>query len=46
MLLYNFGGATSYQDLCTINGEQQETFQDACIKLGLLDSDTEIDLVS
>jgi ATP-dependent DNA helicase PIF1 len=44
LLLVNVKGATSYEDLRTVtlhSGERRvcETFQDACIALGLLDDD-------
>lgn len=45
MLLHHKAGATSYDDLKTINGVQCATFQEACKELGLLDSDNEKDRV-
>ena len=35
---------SSYEDLRTVDGEICETFQAACIKLGLWDGDEEIDI--
>ena len=43
MLLYHQVGATCFADLRTVNGEQLETYQAACLRLGLLDDDGEID---
>jgi len=43
MLLYHKPGATSFDDLKTVDCVVQPTFQAACSKLGLLDDDTEID---
>ena len=34
-------GKTSYQDLLTINGTQQDTFQSVCRQIGLLSDDQE-----
>lgn len=45
MLLHHKAGATSYKDLRTVEGEMQPTFQAACLKLGLLYDDGEIDKV-
>jgi hypothetical protein len=45
MLLFNRSGATSFEDLRTIEDAVCPTFQEACRLLGLLDDDTEIDLV-
>ena len=45
MLLYHRPGATSYADLRTVEGKQCPDFQSACLKLGLLQDDTEIDKV-
>ena len=45
MLLHHQTGATSYADLKTVGGDELATFQAACLKLGLLDDDTEIDKV-
>ena len=43
MMLYHKAGAKSFTDLRTINGEVQPSFQAACLKMGLLDDDTEND---
>ena len=43
MLLYHQVGATCYADLRTVDGEEMDTFQAACLRLGLLDDDQEID---
>jgi hypothetical protein len=43
MLLHNKVGATSFEDLRTINGETHPTFNAACRALGLLEDDSEID---
>ena len=43
MLLYHVGGPTCWEDLRTVNGEVCETFQEACIKLGLFEDDSEIE---
>ena len=40
MLLYNKAGATSHEDLRTVDGEVCVTFQLACQKLGLLEDDS------
>ncbi|XP_071501523.1 uncharacterized protein [Diadema antillarum] len=45
MLLYHRPGATSFTDLRTINGHECPDFQNACLQLGLLNDDTEIDKV-
>ncbi|XP_074645863.1 uncharacterized protein LOC141902122 [Tubulanus polymorphus] len=42
LLLHHRPGPTSYEDLCTINGELCPTFQDGCLKLGLITDDDEI----
>ena len=42
MLLHHKAGATSFEDLRTIDGVIQPTFQAACLKLGLLEDDNEI----
>ena len=42
-LLYNTSGATSYDDLRTVNGTTFETNQSACVALGLLQDDKGID---
>ena len=43
MLLHHQTSATSYADLKTVGGELLATFQAACLRLGLLDDDAEID---
>ena len=43
MLLYNVRGPTSYEDLRTVEGELCNSFQEACIKLGLFEDDSEIE---
>lgn len=43
MLLHHKAGATSYQDLSRDQGTEYATFQEACLKLGLLDDDDEKD---
>ena len=43
MLLYNVKGPKSYEDLRTVNGEVCYSFQEACIKLGLFEDDSEIE---
>ncbi len=45
MLLYHQAGAKSYADLRTVNGVEEPTFQAACLKLGILDDESEIDRV-
>jgi hypothetical protein len=45
MLLYNKPGATSFADLRTVDGDEQATFKDACLKIGLLETDRELDWV-
>ena len=45
MLLYNKKGATSFESLRTINGSICPTYQEACRRLGLLESDDELDRV-
>ena len=42
MLLYNVRGPTSFEDLRTVDGVVYDTFQKACIKLGLFDDDSVI----
>ena len=42
MLLHHKPGPTSFEDLRTIDGVLQSTFQAACLKLGLLEDDNEI----
>ena len=39
LLLHHVRGATSYQDIRTVNGRVFETFHDACMELGLLEDD-------
>ncbi|XP_057305457.1 uncharacterized protein LOC130642388 [Hydractinia symbiolongicarpus] len=41
MLLLHTPGATSFEDLRTVNGNVAETFRDACLLRGLLQDDTE-----
>ena len=43
VLLNKIPGATSFDDLKTIDGDKCDTFREACCKLGLLDDDTEWD---
>ncbi len=43
MLLYHKAGAKSFGDLRTVDGVEYATFQEACLKLGLLDDDAEND---
>ena len=43
LLLHNKSGATSFEDLRTINDVVHPTFNTACRALGLLEDDTEID---
>ena len=45
LLLYNKAGATSFDDLKTIDQELCSTFQEACVRLGLLERDDELDSV-
>ena len=45
MLLFHKAGARSFSDLRIIDGEEHPTFQAACLKLGLLQDDEEIDRV-
>ncbi|XP_057292987.1 uncharacterized protein LOC130621642 [Hydractinia symbiolongicarpus] len=40
MLLLHTPGATSFEDLRTVNGNVAETFRDACLLRGLLQDDT------
>ncbi|XP_076052786.1 uncharacterized protein LOC143032200 [Oratosquilla oratoria] len=44
MLLFHVPGATSFDDLKTIGGEQLPTFKDACIRLQLLEDDNELEM--
>ena len=41
LLLHHVAGATSFQDLRTVNGNLCATFQEACVRRGLLEGDTE-----
>ena len=43
LLLHHVKGPTSYENLKTVDGEVCETFKAACIKLGLWESDDEIE---
>ena len=43
LLLHHVKGPKSYQDLKTVDGEICDTFQAACIKLGIWDGDDEIE---
>ena len=43
VLLGRIAGATSFEQLKTVNGVICESFRDACCKLGFLDDDTEWD---
>ena len=43
MLLYHVKGPTCFEDLKTVNGQICETFQQACIQLGLFEDDSEIE---
>ena len=45
MLLTNIKGATSFEDLCTINGITHDTFHAAAVAKGLLADDSEHDTV-
>lgn len=45
MLLHNKAGATSFDDLKTVDGEVSGSFQEACVKMGLLENDNELDLI-
>ena len=40
-LLSSVKGATSFEDLCTVNGVLYPTFHAACLALGLLEDDSE-----
>ena len=42
LLLHHRSGATSFDDLKTLDGETLPTFQAACLKLGLLEDDNEV----
>ena len=41
MLLHHIPGAQSFEDLMTVNGYICQTFQEACIMLGLFEDDSE-----
>ncbi|XP_011859010.1 PREDICTED: uncharacterized protein LOC105556523, partial [Vollenhovia emeryi] len=41
ILLLNVKGATSYNELKTVNGELHQTFTSACLALGLIEDDNE-----
>jgi hypothetical protein len=41
MLLNCVKGATSYEHLLTVDGTEHDTFQDACIAMGLFANDNE-----
>ena len=43
ILLHHVPGAVDYNSLKTVNGVRCETFQAACIELGLLDDEKELD---
>ena len=43
LLLHHVPGAVDYNSLKTVNGVESETFQAACIELGLLDDEKELD---
>ena len=43
MLLYNVKGPQSFEDLKTVENEVCETYQAACIKVGLFEGDDEIE---
>ena len=45
MLLYHKAGAKSFKDLRIVDGEEQPTYQEACIKMGLFADDSEVDRV-
>ncbi len=36
MILYHIPGATSWENLRTVNGKQYTTFKEACVALGIL----------
>ncbi|XP_076063445.1 uncharacterized protein LOC143038309 [Oratosquilla oratoria] len=44
MLLLHVPGATSFDDLKTVGGEQLPTFKDACIRLQLLEDDNDLEM--
>lgn len=43
MLLHKVKGPTSFNDLRTVDGELCETYQEACLAMGLLESDNQWD---
>lgn len=43
MLLHHVKGATSFEDMRTVEGEVMPTFKAACVRRGLLDDDSECD---
>ena len=43
VLLHNKAGATSFEDLRTVNGVEHPSFKTACQAMGLLEDDSEID---
>ena len=43
LILHHKAGATSYEDLRTVDGEILPSFQAAAVKMGLLDDDRELD---
>jgi hypothetical protein len=45
MLLHHIPSPQSFQDLRTIAGQVCPTYKDACLKIGILDNDEEIDRV-
>ncbi|XP_064637877.1 uncharacterized protein LOC135494057 [Lineus longissimus] len=45
LLLYHKPGPTSFQDLRTVHSQTCPTYKDACLQLGILDTDEEIDRV-
>ena len=45
LLLHNKAGATSFDDLRTVDGVLCDSFQETCMKLGLLERDDELDQV-
>ena len=43
LLLLNVKGAKSFEELKTVDGIVQETFQSACQKIGIMDDDSEVE---
>ncbi len=41
MILYHIPGATSWENLRTVNGKQYNTFKETCVALGILNDDAE-----